>query len=710
LNPGDLLDRYVIEKVIGRGGMSTVYRARHERLRSLHAIKVLQINVPAVRRRLLLEGRVQASLKHPNIVAVTDVIERGDNLALVMEYVNGPALYELLTEPLSVDEALRLFRGMVTGVAAAHAAGLVHRDLKPANVLLSRTNMGFVPKVGDFGLVKVEDEDGMTRTGAMMGTPSYMSPEQIRAPSDVDHRSDLWSLGVILYEMLAARPPFKGVDPLDTFNRIAHRDFPPLRSLRPDVPKRVTDVIDALLVPDRNKRLQSTDEILAILYSEDAMTRSIGDNPKEFRRSLFTPESAPQRDGLVPIEPTRFADEPSPEPASETWRPAKTAQPPAFAEPRTHRRTPRLQAAVVSAIAVGGMLSLLLALAALAVIASLPAPGPVPAALDVRFDGVPDGFRVHARLGDETATSDASGRVILHPTGDLPRVDGRAPKVRAELVWAVGEACGAPACLPTCGSGCATGTAVVDVPFLDNPFGVVVELPDLRRAVSIRADRTLSAAAIGGIVGAVDGDVARFSLVPPGEHDARLDVGSCPAESANCSATSSCPAGCASIVQTLQVDPGPGALHVEWMVPEPARPGATGPGTSPPPTDETTPPPQTALVTGAAFAAWLADHPEWSRDEAIASGRANRRYLKDWAPDAPAGPITAVTYTAAAAFCAPRGGLLGLDDAPQTWTADPRVEWRVLAGRPAKRRSNGQTTTREPTDEVDVDAGFRCAR
>ena len=138
LRIGHTIDRYRIEALIGQGGMAAVYRARHAQLDSLHAVKVLFITAPQVRERLLREGKVQANLRHTNVVSVTDVLEVQGAPALVMEYVDGPALdHWLLNNKPTLDEALFLFRGILRGVSAAHERGVIHRDLKPANILLA---------------------------------------------------------------------------------------------------------------------------------------------------------------------------------------------------------------------------------------------------------------------------------------------------------------------------------------------------------------------------------------------------------------------------------------------------------------------------------------------------------------------------------------------------------------------------------------------
>jgi len=317
LRIGETIDRYRVEALLGQGGMAAVYKARHLTLDSEHAIKVLFITAPQVRARLLREGRVQANLRHPNIVSVTDVLEVQGAPALVMEYVDGPALDEwLAANKPTLDQALWLFRGILRGISAAHERGVVHRDLKPANVLLSPRPEGFVPKVTDFGLVKSITEqqvEGHTQTGMALGTPEYMSPEQIRDASEVDQRSDMWALGCILYELVCHRRAFHGPDKMSTFNTIvAGRYEPPSRS-DVELPDMVTDAIRELLVVDREQRLASAMELAAVLYEES-----------ESRPGRLSPPPKP----LVPLlisAPTTPASPTTASPMSISKTPVATA-------------------------------------------------------------------------------------------------------------------------------------------------------------------------------------------------------------------------------------------------------------------------------------------------------------------------------------------------------------------------------------------------
>ncbi len=259
LDPGRTVDRYVVLEILGAGGTAMVYLVRHNALGTLHALKVLTLHSAAIRDRMLREGKAQAALNHPNVVAVTDVIDIEGQPGLLMEHIVGPSLERALSKyKLTMGDAEILFQGILAGVRAAHGAGLVHRDLKPANVLLQRTQAGFVPKVTDFGLAKLlaaDPEVAHTRSGIAMGTPSYMAPEQVRDARSVDQRADIWSLGCLLYELVTRRRTFPGDEALAIYNAVTDGSFTPPRQVVSDLPDRVERAIHGCLTVDRNARI-----------------------------------------------------------------------------------------------------------------------------------------------------------------------------------------------------------------------------------------------------------------------------------------------------------------------------------------------------------------------------------------------------------------------------------------------------------------------
>ncbi|MSQ04349.1 MAG: hypothetical protein EXR71_21125 [Myxococcales bacterium] len=279
LSAGTAIDRYLVEARLGEGGMAVVYRVRHASLGSLHALKVLSGSMASVRERLMQEGRLQASLRHPNVVTVTDVVDVNGSPGLIMEFVDGPNLGELLDRGrLSLAQADALALGILEGVSAAHGVGLIHRDLKPANVLIASTKAGLVPKVADFGLAKLLAGDASgamrkTRSGTAMGTPSYMAPEQIRNAKGVDGRADIFSLGAILYELYCGDMAFPGDDMWTIFGSITSGVYAHPQDLAPDIPERVAQAIRGALAVGVEDRISDCDALIKVLRGRQPAPR-----------------------------------------------------------------------------------------------------------------------------------------------------------------------------------------------------------------------------------------------------------------------------------------------------------------------------------------------------------------------------------------------------------------------------------------------------
>ncbi len=179
LGPGDVIERYEVLDVLGEGGHAVVYRVRHTQLGSSHALKVLSLHRRDLKERLMREGRIQATLDHPNIVPVTDVLEVGGAPALLMPYVSGPTLSSWVRDrhPVPLDVVETVFRDIVHAVCVAHSRALVHRDLKPSNVMMSGDERRWIPRVADFGIAKiVADDDAGGRTGTGVGMGASLTP------------------------------------------------------------------------------------------------------------------------------------------------------------------------------------------------------------------------------------------------------------------------------------------------------------------------------------------------------------------------------------------------------------------------------------------------------------------------------------------------------------------------------------------------------
>ncbi len=254
---------YEVLGLLGSGGMGVVYKARDVRLKRLVALKMILAGAharPEERDRFRREAEAVARLQHPNVVHVYEVGEQDGRPFLALEYVGGGSLAERLGgKPQPADEAARLVRALALAVHAAHRQGIVHRDLKPANVLLAEDG---TPKVTDFGLAKRLDEAGLTQTGAVLGTPSYMAPEQAVGDSrGVGPHTDVYALGAILYELLTGRPPFEGATLLETLEQVRAQEPLPLRRLRSDVPRDLETICRKCLEKEPARRYASAQSL-----------------------------------------------------------------------------------------------------------------------------------------------------------------------------------------------------------------------------------------------------------------------------------------------------------------------------------------------------------------------------------------------------------------------------------------------------------------
>ncbi|TVQ94966.1 MAG: serine/threonine protein kinase [Deltaproteobacteria bacterium] len=287
LVPGTFVERYRVEVEIGRGGMARVYRVRHKNLDSVHALKVLTVSGEELAERFMREGRVQSRLDHPNIVPVRDVLEVGQGFGLLMDYVEGPSLDAwILDRRPDRAERERVFLEILVGVEFAHSEGIVHRDLKPGNVLMERRGKTWHPRIADFGLAKIlggeEDSASESRTGRPMGTPAYMSPEQVRCSKHVDHRTDVFALGCILYELMCDRRAFTGEDTLEVFNRVTQGRFRAPRELVEGLPARIEQAMLGALQIDLEARIPNCATLYQVFTGEQSWSILPRDNATLF--------------------------------------------------------------------------------------------------------------------------------------------------------------------------------------------------------------------------------------------------------------------------------------------------------------------------------------------------------------------------------------------------------------------------------------------
>ncbi len=267
---GRRLGKYEIIELIGRGGMATVYRAEHPGLGTTVAIKVLHPHLagdPTFVGRFRREAHAVSALRHPNIVRVLDFDNQGDLYYMVLEYIDGPSLSTYLTElhdqgrRVSSEEIVRLFTPLCSALDYAHGQGMIHRDIKPANIMLTSDH---VPVITDYGIAKITGATSFTSPGLVIGSVHYMSPEQAQG-LPADGRSDIYSLGVVLFEVVIGRVPFEGETPVSVIVQHLSSPVPMAHLLNPDVSPAVEAVLDTALAKDPGKRYERAGDLARAL-------------------------------------------------------------------------------------------------------------------------------------------------------------------------------------------------------------------------------------------------------------------------------------------------------------------------------------------------------------------------------------------------------------------------------------------------------------
>jgi eukaryotic-like serine/threonine-protein kinase len=292
LRPGRQVKHYAINAYIAKGGMGVVWQAWDFVRKETVAIKVVANDLiadPEFKVRIQDEARRHQRLRHPHIVPVLDVFEVDGETCIVMQLIDGTSLDNMLESNAlhhtEMREAIAIIRDILEALDYAHQHGIVHRDVKPSNVLLDKDHQALLI---DFGIALAMGEERRTRTGQIVGTPAYMSPEQITKPKSIDHRSDVYSVGCVFYEMLTGRPPFvkgqEGIGNTDFAIQHAHVTKRPLnlRSRVPSIPPYVDELVMAALEKDPEKRMPGCQEFLRLLAQ-------VGTEPKsrEGRSLIF---------------------------------------------------------------------------------------------------------------------------------------------------------------------------------------------------------------------------------------------------------------------------------------------------------------------------------------------------------------------------------------------------------------------------------------
>jgi serine/threonine protein kinase/dienelactone hydrolase len=280
LVPGKILaDKYKIIEVVGKGGMGIVYRAEDTKLKRKVALKFLPPELmqnKEAKERFVLEAQSAAALSHPNICTIHEIDEEDGRSFIAMEYVEGQSLRNKIDRgPIDIEEAMNIAIQVAEGMEQAHKKGIVHRDIKSANIMVTDSGQA---KIMDFGLAKVKGGTLLTREGTTLGTVAYMSPEQARG-EDVDLRSDIWSLGIVMYEMLTGQLPFMGEREASILYSVVHEEAKPVSAWNPAIPSEIQRIIDHSLKKKREDRYASASEILKDLqkFHDSLKVEKIGD-------------------------------------------------------------------------------------------------------------------------------------------------------------------------------------------------------------------------------------------------------------------------------------------------------------------------------------------------------------------------------------------------------------------------------------------------
>jgi serine/threonine-protein kinase len=317
LDPGTLVaGRYRLERILGEGGMGVVWAATHVHTRRKVALKMVKHAASEAQRvRLLREARASCAVRHPHVREVYDVLETDDGAPImVMEYLTGESLADRLEREgkLGLPEAAALLLPVVSAVGAAHALGIVHRDLKPENIFLDE-GPPKTTKVLDFGIAKLTASEGeaaataaLTASGTLLGTPYYMSPEQAFGEKDVDHRTDVWALGLILYRCLSGVLPTRADNVGQVFKNIVARPIRPLAEAAPGLPADVAELVERMLSRARKHRPGDLHEVAAVLERyTDVRVPDFGPVLPSCAEAVNAKPTASERsvDGAAPVDP-----------------------------------------------------------------------------------------------------------------------------------------------------------------------------------------------------------------------------------------------------------------------------------------------------------------------------------------------------------------------------------------------------------------------
>ncbi len=433
---GEVIGNYRIEAVLGQGGMGVVYRAEHVTLGRAVAVKMLQPGIssdPGMVQRFFNEARASSTIDHPGIVEIFDFGTHTDGRAFIaMALLQGESLEGRLRRagPLSPMLGASLLAQAASALAAAHARGIVHRDLKPDNLFLVPNEMmpdGLQIKVLDFGIAKLANDQSSfkTQTGALMGTPAYMSPEQCMGASDLDHRTDIYSLGCILFHVLTGRPPFKSDAGTGMLIAAHLRDeAPDVRSLDPAIPESLAVIVRRCLEKDKAARFQTALEL------RQALVEAGAHSPTQPGQSVPRTHTSPPSQRFTGAEAYGQTVAPATDGGMVTTNRSAAAQisgiaPVVATPPKAKSATPAIIGVVVALAAVigGGMFF------AMRRTGTAPATQPPQASAPVAAPAIDASVQVAA------STIDAGTELAASPPGDCPEGQERTADTAGNCCW-----------------------------------------------------------------------------------------------------------------------------------------------------------------------------------------------------------------------------------------------------------------------------------
>jgi predicted Ser/Thr protein kinase len=757
LSPGSPIDIWVVERALGQGGMGSVYRCyNRDAPRILAAVKVLDAGmsrIQSVKARFVREAEILFTLNHRHIVKVRNVRMEGELPYIEMEFINGESLEARINQgPCPLPEALNLLGQAADALAYMHRMGVRHRDLKPSNILVEGDG---TLKIVDFGIAADLQGEAITRTDEAFGSVSYAPPEWVDPKTLDPVKWDLYALGVVFYELVAGRMAFPmasgGSHRQQAMRLMMQKQSHPPLDPGEGYPEGVRALIRDLTTSSPAERLGSADLVMervralrgvemgpvtapaapAMRSHEVTWYEGAGETltaePSAETPNLPTGVAATPNLALnaAPNLTPVAAPEPTPT-AGATLAPSLTIHSDGLAEaPAAPASTPDAVAPTTSSRAIWGVAALCL-LAVLGLGAALwSGAGPFE-----RPAGDADAAEGSA---DVLTPPDVPRRPLELVVTGLPsgtpfgaRLDGLAPDAQDGFVLRfagvslgdhtlslfVGPGCDTPAG-ETPPVWCSRREESVRVEAGDSPQLRTVSLlpptlrdlrlsvPNLKASLSLRwGDEPPQP---------IKGDALRREDVSPGAYPVELIAGECPDTARGCDAKGDCPPGCVSWLGEVIVPVGDGEHLVSLSLREPTPKAGAAEGAAPSKARR--------QVSQGDFARWLATHPEWLKEAAQQADKADKKYLKGWAedgtPPSPGAALVNVSWYAAQAYCAGRGGLAPLDAEPLTWEEGGGLAWhehRQSGGAPAWRRSDGSTSTNVTPSESGQFIGVRCVR